>query len=56
VKLATPPGDLDTKEVFLNLHVEPLAEGGFLHGDELPATLNGAMAAEGEVRIPVTLP
>ncbi|HYU17898.1 MAG TPA: type II toxin-antitoxin system HicB family antitoxin [Chloroflexota bacterium] len=80
------------KEVLLSVHIEPLAEGGFLatsedlpglvaqgrtvaetleiaqdvalglvesyleHGDELPPKLRGARAAEGEVRIPVTLP
>ena len=80
------------KEVLVNIHVEPLPEGGFLatsddvpglvaqgrtvaetleiaqdvalgliesyleHGDELPLALRNIPAAQGDVRIPVTLP
>lgn len=80
------------KEVLVNIHVEPLPEGGFLatsddvpglvaqgrtvaetleiaqdvalgliesyleHGDELPPALRNIPAAQGDVRIPVTLP
>ena len=80
------------KEVFVEVHVEALAEGGYLatsdelpglvaqgrtvaetleiaqdvarkliesyqdHGDELPPVLRGAGGAEGDVRIPITVP
>lgn len=80
------------REILLSVHIEPLAEGGFLatsedlpglvaqgrtvaetleiaqdvavglvesyveHGDELPPKLRAATAAEGTLKIPVTLP